>query len=78
MSRPYADFCVMVVDPAESQPWCRNSLRWPPGSAAAGVGIGLDCVNPPAPVFPFGHYRFAGMLDPMVLDVAPVVVVTHQ
>jgi hypothetical protein len=48
------------------------------GSAAARVGIGLDGVNPPAPVLPFGHYRFAGMLDPIVLDIAPVVVIAHQ
>jgi AhpD family alkylhydroperoxidase len=58
-------------------PWFRRAPS-PRASAAAWVGIGLDRVNPPAPVLPFGHYRFARMLDAMVLGVAPVVVVAHQ
>jgi hypothetical protein len=77
MTRPYADFCVVVVDLA-NRSQAQNSVRWREVLAAAGVWIGLDRVNPPAPVLTFGHDRLTWMFDPMVLDIASVVVITHQ
>src|SRR5260370_31944005 len=78
MARRYADLCIMVVDLAESQPWCRTRGGWNWALAATGVRVRLRRGMPHPPVLAFGQDGLAGVSAPAVLGVAAVGVITHQ